>query len=194
MSSRVRSIFSAYSQVGLCYLMHIFLVIICAALVVVAAYHWEHGFNRPFSTTGQTIMITVSTIVAQTFSIVSTFQSLPCRKWAQSDCFDLQLYLAGLVLVTQRLALVRNLRKRQTLTAVHDKASAWLGLGSSISALLDQAEVRAAMPGVVLVMLYLAGIAALHVTVPASIEVNTYNAVEVVRRVTQLARPHDVAG
>lgn len=80
---------------------------------------------------------------------------------------------------------MRNLRKRQTLTAVHDKASAWLGLGSSVAALLDQAEVPAAMSGVVLVMLYLADITALHVTVPASVEVDTYNAVEVqvVRRV-----------
>ncbi|KAI0788914.1 hypothetical protein BC629DRAFT_1440116 [Irpex lacteus] len=50
------------------------------------------------------------------------------------------LYLAALVLVTQRLSLICDIHTRQTLTALHDKLSAWLGLGSSILTLVDQVK------------------------------------------------------
>lgn len=88
----------------------------------------------------------------------------------------LKLYLALLVLVTQRLALVRDLRTQQTLTAIHDKTSAWLGLGSSLATLVDQVKVPATVSGVLFIVLYLAGIAVLHVVIPAAISVNVYNA------------------
>ncbi len=100
-----------------------------------------------------------------------------------------QLYLATLVLTTQRLALIRDLHTRQTLTAIHDKASAWLGLGSSLFALMDQITLPSSVSHVALIGSYLAGIAVLHVTIPASMSVNTYNATIPTQQTTQLARP-----
>ncbi|KAI0692392.1 hypothetical protein BC835DRAFT_1416597 [Cytidiella melzeri] len=48
-------------------------------------------------------------------------------------------YLVLLLWFTQKLALRRNLHKKQRLTAIHDQATAWLGLGSAIPVLLTQA-------------------------------------------------------
>lgn len=100
-----------------------------------------------------------------------------------------QLYLAALVLVTQRVALIHDLNTRQTLTAIHDKTSAWLGLGSSLLALIDQFKLPSAVPSVICTGIYLAGIAALHITIPAFVSINTYNATVFTKQTTQLARP-----
>jgi hypothetical protein len=56
-------------------------------------------------------------------------------------------------------------------------------------ALKDQLKVRAAIPGVSLIALYLGGVAALHITIPASVSVNTYNDTEFIPSKTRLARP-----
>ncbi|KAI0777065.1 hypothetical protein BC629DRAFT_1525131 [Irpex lacteus] len=98
------------------------------------------------------------------------------------------LYLAALVLITQRLALIRDLHTRQTLTAIHDKASAWLGLGSSLFALWDQKSLCSSALGVILIGLYWAGIAVLHIIIPASVSVTTYNATVLTQQTTRLAR------
>ncbi len=91
--------------------------------------------------------------------------------------------------MTQRLALIHDLHTRQTLTAIHDKTSAWLGLGSSLLALLDQIKLPSAISSVAYIGSYLAGIAVLHITIPASVSVNTYNATAITQQTTQLARP-----
>lgn len=52
----------------------------------------------------------------------------------------LQIYTAILVFVTQKLAMRRNLRAYQTLTATHDNISSWMGLGSALATLIPSAS------------------------------------------------------
>ena len=88
----------------------------------------------------------------------------------------------------QRVALKQDVHTRQTLTAIHDKSSAWLGLGSSISVLMDQLKLPTAAPKVMFTFLYLGGISTLHIAIPATLNVNTYNGTVLVERNTTLAR------
>lgn len=104
----------------------------------------------------------------------------------------MQIYFAALVMVTQRLALVRDLHTRQTLTAIHDKSSAWLGLGSAVFSLMNQTKISAALSGVFFIILYLGGIAVLHVAIPASVSVITYNGLATTAHTTQLAHPDNI--
>ncbi|KAI0089620.1 hypothetical protein BDY19DRAFT_114224 [Irpex rosettiformis] len=160
------------NHMSLCYCLHTVLIIVYVALVVLASHHYEHGLNFPFtSPADQTVMSNIVVVVAQTFST---------------------LYLAVLVLVTQRLALVLDLHTQQTLTAIHDKSSAWLGIGSSIFVLVDQVKIPAAISSVVYITTYLTGVAVLHITLPASVSVNTYNATALTKQATKLARPLNV--
>lgn len=100
-----------------------------------------------------------------------------------------QLYLAGLLWTIQRITLRRDLHTQQTLTAIHDKSCAWLGLCSSLSVLLDQIKIPAALPKVLCIFLYLGGISVLHIVIPSSLNVNIYNGTVSVEQDTTLARP-----
>ncbi|KAI0777092.1 hypothetical protein BC629DRAFT_632196 [Irpex lacteus] len=152
----------------LCRVLHIILILFYVALVIIASQHYEHGLNFPFTPSGQTTISVTVSIISQGFGT---------------------LYLAGLVLVTQRVALIHDLHTRQTLTAIHDKTSAWLGLGSSLLAIVDQIKLPSVVFSVAFIGSYLLGIAALHITIPASVSVNTYNATIMTQQTTQLARP-----
>lgn len=85
-------------------------------------------------------------------------------------------YNAILVLMTQRLALRNDLNTRPTLTAVHDKTTAWLGLGSAIDSLWQQTKLRAATWGVFCITLYLVCVFTLHVSIQGLFHVVPYNA------------------
>ena len=98
------------------------------------------------------------------------------------------MYLAILVLLTQRLALSRDLRTRQTLTAIHDKNSAWLGIGSAGIGLWEQAKLLSAISGISGIALYLFGIYVLHVTIPALVHVSAYNTTVPTIHVTNISR------
>ena len=76
-----------------------------------------------------------------------------------------------MVLLAQNLALRRDLNARQTLTAIHDKSRAWLGLGSSLASLYQQTKLRAAAWGVLAVTAYLTGISVLHITISSLLDV-----------------------
>ncbi|KAJ7613442.1 hypothetical protein FB45DRAFT_1036380 [Roridomyces roridus] len=76
------------------------------------------------------------------------------------------LYCALLVFVMQSLALRRDLHKRQLLTAMHDNADAWSGLGSAIVRLWQQWDVPASPIGVLSALSYLASILVLHTAFP----------------------------
>lgn len=91
-------------------------------------------------------------------------------------------------MTTQQLSLQRDLQTRQTLTAIHDKSSAWLGLASSLSSLWQQWKIPTAVWGVIDITLYLGGIFALHVTIPSLFHVVPYNTIVKVHATTQLAR------
>ena len=84
----------------------------------------------------------------------------------------LQAYIIPLTLVTQTLALRRNYYVRQTLSALHEKSAAWLGLGSAVGGMWRQRKLRAASSGVFLILSYLACLFALGSTFPSLITVN----------------------
>lgn len=90
--------------------------------------------------------------------------------------YNFQIYLALLVYYTQRLAFRSDLHLCQTLTAIHDKGNAWLGLGSAIVSFGHQFKLRAAMLGVGCTTGYLIGVWLLHITIPGLLSVVPYNA------------------
>ncbi|KAI0341801.1 hypothetical protein BDW22DRAFT_1358676 [Trametopsis cervina] len=78
-----------------------------------------------------------------------------------------KLYLVLLLYYTQLLALRRNLHEPQMLTAVHDQATAWLGLGSAIPVLWNQFHACISPFYVICIFLYLAALFVLGVTMPS---------------------------
>lgn len=76
---------------------------------------------------------------------------------------------------------------RQTLTAIHDKSSAWLGLGSASVSLWQQLKLRAAALGVLGIATYLLGVFVLHITIPGLFHVVPFNATVSALYVTDVA-------
>ena len=99
----------------------------------------------------------------------------------------LQLYCAILVVVTQNLALRRNLQVRQTLSAIHDKSAAWLGIGSSLLALLRQRKLNTDVLGVLQITIYLVLLFTLHITIPSMFLVSATQSTNGLMYTTQLA-------
>ncbi|KAI6010597.1 hypothetical protein EDC04DRAFT_2610117 [Pisolithus marmoratus] len=96
-----------------CYALHVILVSIHVILLVLHKYRSEKTVTIPPNTP---VIIGV-TVILQTFGIV---------------------YGVFLVWLTQQLALRRDLLRDQTLTAIHDKAGAWSGLGAALSTFVEQ--------------------------------------------------------
>jgi hypothetical protein len=86
-----------------------------------------------------------------------------------------QVYSTALVVVTQQLSLRHNLSLRQTLTAIHDKSTAWDGLGSALLNLWKQTSLAASIWGTTSVVFYLMGTSILHVSTPALFHLEPYN-------------------
>ncbi|KAJ7088939.1 hypothetical protein C8R44DRAFT_751623 [Mycena epipterygia] len=79
------------------------------------------------------------------------------------------IYSALLVFVTQTLSMRRSLKIDQVLTATHDTAAAWAGIGAAISHLWNQKVVhvgRASIFGVLCATMYLSTIVGLHIPPP----------------------------
>ncbi|KAJ7920478.1 hypothetical protein B0H13DRAFT_2422460 [Mycena leptocephala] len=76
------------------------------------------------------------------------------------------IYSALLVFATQTLSMRRSLQMDQVLTATHDNAAAWAGVGAAISHLWSQKTVpaRASTIGILTATLYLTTILGLHIT------------------------------
>ncbi|KAJ7795066.1 hypothetical protein B0H14DRAFT_2921167 [Mycena olivaceomarginata] len=119
--------------------------------------HWARGLEHriTFSLDNQKIVNFLIIAIANTFGTV---------------------YTAALVSVTQRLWTRRNLQADRTLTAMHDGAAAWTGIGSALSQLWSQRTTSGSVVGVVSVFLYLANILVLHITTPALFAFETFNA------------------
>ncbi|KAJ7112172.1 hypothetical protein C8R44DRAFT_741877 [Mycena epipterygia] len=69
----------------------------------------------------------------------------------------------------------RSLKTDPTLTAIHDKAAAWAGIGSSISCIWNQRIFPGPTAGVLSIFMYLGSILVLHVTTPALFSLETFN-------------------
>lgn len=172
------------APVVLCLALHIVLILVYVTLIVVASHHYEHGLNLPFTTSGELWLSLTVSAISQTFGTASRIPD----NLAHALTHVFQIYLAVLVLATQHITLANNFYTRQTLTAIHDKLSAWLGLGSSLSVLSNQIARPAALSGVTAIALYLGDVAILHIAIPTSFTVNVFNSTHVSTYATQLAR------
>ncbi|KAJ7863581.1 hypothetical protein B0H13DRAFT_2565026 [Mycena leptocephala] len=132
--------------------LHFTLVVIHLALVPVLSKRLEH--RVVFALKYQTMVSFLITAVTQTFGTV---------------------YLAALVLVTQKLSMRHSLVTAQPLTATHDSTAAWAGIGSAFIHLWHQKTVRASITGVVVVFLYLGTVLVLHITTPGLFSLETFN-------------------
>ena len=149
-----------------CLSLHVLLVIL--HVILVAIYYSTLLKNPPaVSSFGHTAIV----VASQVFSTVRLF-SYPTKFAEQtvptSNPYS-KLYCAILVLVTQHLALRRNLHIRQTLSAIHDKSAAWLGLGASFLALARQRTLNTDVLGVLQIVLYLLLVFVVHITIPSTL-------------------------
>ncbi|OAX40020.1 hypothetical protein K503DRAFT_768992 [Rhizopogon vinicolor AM-OR11-026] len=85
-------------------------------------------------------------------------------------------YCTILVYLMQRLTLLRNLTRRQTLTALHDTVNAWSGLGSALECLWLQTTITASWWWIVSITVYLTCVFTLHVVSSSIIQLQTFNA------------------
>ncbi|KAJ3557272.1 hypothetical protein NM688_g1559 [Phlebia brevispora] len=158
----------------LCLTLHAILVLIYA--VIFAAY-LAGVYDKPLSITANTARI-VLTVVSQTFTIA---------------------YCAILAVLTQRITLHELIQRPQTLTAIHDKSSAWLGLGASLQALARQRKLVTDILGVSMITIYLLLIFVIHTTLPGIFGVTTQSITSFATYPTTLARqiasetPQDLA-
>ncbi|KAJ7885217.1 hypothetical protein B0H13DRAFT_1889637 [Mycena leptocephala] len=76
----------------------------------------------------------------------------------------------------------------QTLTANHDIAAAWAGLGSSMDLIWSQKAVPASIVGVLATFLYLGNILVLHITVPALFSLQSFNFFRLVQELIPQAK------
>ncbi|EMD37230.1 hypothetical protein CERSUDRAFT_95485 [Gelatoporia subvermispora B] len=132
-----------------CFSLHILLVGIHVALLQVYLHHYEHKITASGNT-------------------ATTALSLAVRIGSQVIATILTMFL---VLFTQQLSLKRNFHVRQTLTALHDKSNAWLGLGSAFLTLYQQKTTKTSPWYIVAITMYLLGIFILHITTPALFDV-----------------------
>ncbi|KAJ3556625.1 hypothetical protein NM688_g1922 [Phlebia brevispora] len=137
-------------SVTLCIVLHAILAFIYAAIFAT----YEAGvYNRPLHFS-PSLVRTVLSVVSQAFTIT---------------------YCAILVLLTQRITLHDLINKPQTLSAIHDKSSAWLGLGSSLQTLARQATLVTDFLSVSMITAYLLLIFVVHTTLPGIFGVATVN-------------------
>ncbi|KAJ7841690.1 hypothetical protein B0H14DRAFT_2782285 [Mycena olivaceomarginata] len=68
----------------------------------------------------------------------------------------------------------RSIQLDQTLTATHDHAAAWAGIGAAVSSIWHQKAVTASIGGVLSIFLYLGNILVLHITTPALFSLETF--------------------
>ncbi|KAJ3556626.1 hypothetical protein NM688_g1920 [Phlebia brevispora] len=143
---------------------------LCQDLALDSATYEAGAYNRPLQVAPDTAR-TVITIVSQAFTIA---------------------YCAILMLLTQRIALHEFFRRPQTLTAMHDKASAWLGLGSSLQTLANQRKLVTDLLGTFMITLYLLLILVVHTTLPGIFGIGNQNVTVTATYPTTLARQPNI--
>ncbi|KAJ3557275.1 hypothetical protein NM688_g1556 [Phlebia brevispora] len=149
--------------IALCIALHAILVFIYAAIL---ATYKAGVYDRPLSLSHDTVH-TAITVVTQPFTIV---------------------YCAVLVLLTQGITMHEFIERPQTLTAIHDKSSSWLGLGASLQTLARQRKLATDVLGVSMITLYLLLIFVVHTTLPSIFGVTTLSVTSSATYPTTLAR------
>ncbi|KAJ7600272.1 hypothetical protein C8J56DRAFT_1156707 [Mycena floridula] len=129
----------------LLYGLHVLLILMHIMLLVVERYGMAGSVKVKLGRPTKILSISLS-IGSQTFAIV---------------------YLTILLYITQRLALRRILYSTKTITGIHDRQTAWSGLGSAINSCWNQLSVSASVWGVGIITIYLALMAGLKITTPS---------------------------
>lgn len=80
-----------------------------------------------------------------------------------------------MLVFTQSLALKRNYHIQQSLTALHEKSAAWLGLGAAVSGLWRTHSYKGAKWSMFLILLYFLCLFTLGITTPALINIGFTN-------------------
>ncbi|KAJ7215556.1 hypothetical protein GGX14DRAFT_443082 [Mycena pura] len=137
--------------------LHVGLVALHALLVFLWQRGWAHGLLLPLE--DQSLISLAITAISMIFATV---------------------YSAILVFLTQKLAARRNLRIFQPLTATHDTAAAWAGIGSAILRIWQQRQVRSSVAGVISPAVYLSAILALQTTTPALFTLAAFNSTQTI--------------
>ncbi|KAF9219704.1 hypothetical protein BS17DRAFT_769774 [Gyrodon lividus] len=133
------------------YMLHGILVALHVALLALLIRHPEHRVVIPLD---NGVMITGLSVILQAFYT---------------------LYTAGLVFVTQRLALSGFIARRQYLTAVHDVSGAWAGIGAAINVVWQQRKVASSISMTIAVMIYLACVSVLHIASSTIMQFTAFN-------------------
>jgi hypothetical protein len=68
----------------------------------------------------------------------------------------------------------RGLQTEQALTATHDTAAAWVGIGSATVHAWNQKAITASTIGVLSAFLYLGNVSVLHITIPALFSLESF--------------------
>ncbi|KAF7348043.1 hypothetical protein MSAN_01756700 [Mycena sanguinolenta] len=146
---------------ALCFTLHVALDLLHMVALISTMRHWEHHFT--FATDQQATVSFWLTVATQTFGTG---------------------YTAILVFLTQTLTMWHNFGPNRTLTAIHDTISAWAGLGSALVSLWNQVSVPASVLGTLSIVSYLSCISILHISLPAIISVEAFNATVAVQAST----------
>ena len=88
---------------------------------------------------------------------------------------SLKLYTAGLVFITQQLAIPAILTKHHYLTTVHDISQAWTGIGAAVYSLWQQTKLVSSILPMLGVMIYLACISTLHIASSTIMQFTAFN-------------------
>ncbi|KAF8912635.1 hypothetical protein CPB85DRAFT_1252533 [Mucidula mucida] len=135
-------------------ILHLLTVIIHIVLLGIWSKHVEHNITVPLGEATSRASAGV-VVVLQGFGI---------------------LFSTLMVMSVQSLSAKTILHKDVTITALHDTASAWSGLGSAARALSRQFSLPSAWWPVASALLYLGGIAVFHISTPSLLNLETFNA------------------
>ncbi|KAJ6605461.1 hypothetical protein DFH09DRAFT_1067724 [Mycena vulgaris] len=120
-------------------------------LLISTIKHWEHQFTFPVE--NQTVVSFWTTTITQGFGTVT-----PRYLYRYSGICDSEASNVASVI-----------------SATHDNISSWMGLGSALATLYDQISVPASVFGTLITVAYLGCITILHITIPASLSVETFD-------------------
>lgn len=90
------------------------------------------------------------------------------------SCFT-QLYTAGLVFVTQQLAMSAIIAQWHYVTAVHDVSQAWTGIGAAVHTLWQQTKTTSSFWTLLGIAIYLACVSVLHITSTTILQFTAFN-------------------
>ena len=93
--------------------------------------------------------------------------------------------------ITQKLAISAILAQRHYLTAVHDIAGAWTGIGAALHALWQQTKVVSSIWTMLSVVSYLACVSTLHIASTSIMQFTAFDSYSTIPVQSEMAWPND---